>query len=146
MILCVYLYCCMTFFFFVFKQKTAYEMRISDWSSDVCSSDLPDPLHEHFRHFTRRLHTIEHDAEPGFVALPPNLIGKADALRNPVERLPCGFVGVHRHRDIIGCDRRDQVAAHPSRGRLTTATVAVLGKPATQAANIGGKGLALTRP
>src|SRR3546814_9475366 len=30
--------CCLVFFFF--KQKTAYEMRISDWSSDVCSSDL----------------------------------------------------------------------------------------------------------
>src|SRR3546814_1797360 len=29
--------------FFFFKQKTAYEMRISDWSSDVCSSDLGDP-------------------------------------------------------------------------------------------------------
>src|SRR3546814_1518250 len=29
--------CCFVFFF---KQKTAYEMRISDWSSDVCSSDL----------------------------------------------------------------------------------------------------------
>src|SRR3546814_6899026 len=28
------------FFLFFFKQKTAYEMRISDWSSDVCSSDL----------------------------------------------------------------------------------------------------------
>src|SRR3546814_10349040 len=30
--------CCI--FFFFFKQKTAYDMRISDWSSDVCSSDL----------------------------------------------------------------------------------------------------------
>src|SRR3546814_3397987 len=30
---------CLVVFFF-FKQKTAYEMRISDWSSDVCSSDL----------------------------------------------------------------------------------------------------------
>src|SRR3546814_15882008 len=30
----------MVLFFFFFKQKTAYEMRISDWSSDVCSSDL----------------------------------------------------------------------------------------------------------
>src|SRR3546814_2954602 len=29
---------------FLFKQKTAYEMRISDWSSDVCSSDLNDAL------------------------------------------------------------------------------------------------------
>src|SRR3546814_3927548 len=32
-------YSCVYLFFF-FKQKTAYEMRISDWSSDVCSSDL----------------------------------------------------------------------------------------------------------
>src|SRR3546814_3546787 len=30
----------MVYTFFFFKQKTAYEMRISDWSSDVCSSDL----------------------------------------------------------------------------------------------------------
>src|SRR3546814_4815280 len=35
---CVCFYICVIFFFF--KQKTAYEMRISDWSSDVCSSDL----------------------------------------------------------------------------------------------------------
>src|SRR3546814_2685677 len=34
---CLYVFSC---FFFFFKQKTAYEMRISDWSSDVCSSDL----------------------------------------------------------------------------------------------------------
>src|SRR3546814_1639606 len=32
----------MFFGFFFFKQKTAYEMRISDWSSDVCSSDLAE--------------------------------------------------------------------------------------------------------
>src|SRR3546814_4248979 len=31
---------CLCLSFFFFKQKTAYEMRISDWSSDVCSSDL----------------------------------------------------------------------------------------------------------
>src|SRR3546814_8985975 len=31
---------CVLVYFFFFKQKTAYEMRISDWSSDVCSSDL----------------------------------------------------------------------------------------------------------
>src|SRR3546814_5012904 len=39
--------------FFFFKQKTAYEMRISDWSSDVCSSDLNRspmrPAHIHFK-------------------------------------------------------------------------------------------------
>src|SRR3546814_8663414 len=33
-------YCIFSFVVFFFKQKTAYEMRISDWSSDVCSSDL----------------------------------------------------------------------------------------------------------
>src|SRR3546814_4186001 len=38
---CLIFLCCMLFVFFFFKQNTAYEMRISDWSSDVCSSDLP---------------------------------------------------------------------------------------------------------
>src|SRR3546814_5694471 len=45
MILCIYvlhsiLFVLVVCWFFFFKQKTAYEMRISDWSSDVCSSDL----------------------------------------------------------------------------------------------------------
>src|SRR3546814_3106212 len=39
------------YWFCFFKQKTAYEMRISDWSSDVCSSDLRLVEHDH-----RRLH------------------------------------------------------------------------------------------
>src|SRR3546814_4006686 len=40
--------------FFFFKQKTAYELRISDWSSDVCSSDLDEiGIKQHARH--RRL-------------------------------------------------------------------------------------------
>src|SRR3546814_9447936 len=40
--MCVRFWCVVFFcvFLFFFKQKTAYEMRISDWSSDVCSSDL----------------------------------------------------------------------------------------------------------
>src|SRR3546814_20120395 len=40
------------FIFFFFKQKTAYEMRISDWSSDVCSSDLfrPRAIDADFNH------------------------------------------------------------------------------------------------
>src|SRR3546814_2843669 len=40
-------------YFFFFKQKTAYEMRISDWSSDVCSSDLSET--------SAALVVIEHD-------------------------------------------------------------------------------------
>src|SRR3546814_7276546 len=44
MVLC---YCFVLFcVFFFFKRKTAYEMRISDWSSDVCSSDLEAVINE----------------------------------------------------------------------------------------------------
>src|SRR3546814_15749142 len=39
---------------FFFKQKTAYELRISDWSSDVCSSDLLTPLRGGDLHMNRR--------------------------------------------------------------------------------------------
>src|SRR3546814_14916542 len=49
-------------FFFFFKQKTAYEMRISDWSSDVCSSDLQ---RYHLRHLRRHhRHLITHRLHP----------------------------------------------------------------------------------
>src|SRR3546814_10778772 len=57
----MFLCSCMSrfFFLFFFKQKTAYEMRISDWSSDVCSSDLHKALprarvalHTHMPHAT----------------------------------------------------------------------------------------------
>src|SRR3546814_3444511 len=39
---CIWQFILFFWLFFFFKQKTAYEMRISDWSSDVCSSDLED--------------------------------------------------------------------------------------------------------
>src|SRR3546814_5095501 len=53
--------CCV----FFFKQKTAYEMRISDWSSDVCSSDLLDPaLAERQRHIGGAVQDdVEHRVE-----------------------------------------------------------------------------------
>src|SRR3546814_3919892 len=41
-----------------FKQKTAYEIRISDWGSDVCSSDLFDGLRNHWR---GELHALQQD-------------------------------------------------------------------------------------
>src|SRR3546814_15279203 len=44
--LCGLVYGCASLIVFFFKQKTAYEMRISDWSSDVCSSDLRQPLRQ----------------------------------------------------------------------------------------------------
>src|SRR3546814_4095978 len=42
------------FFFVFFKQKTAYEMRISDWSSDVCSSDLLESLEKRVPAFAKK--------------------------------------------------------------------------------------------
>src|SRR3546814_10120326 len=41
--------CCKFICVFFFKQKTAYEMRISDWSSDVCSSDLLEEMARQFQ-------------------------------------------------------------------------------------------------
>src|SRR3546814_4431860 len=55
-----------SFIFFFFKQKTAYEMRISDWSSDVCSSDLlelGDLVRQALGHLVERLR------QPGHVVL-----------------------------------------------------------------------------
>src|SRR3546814_7825955 len=49
--ICLLFFALCQIFIFFFKQKTAYEMRISDWSSDVCSSDLiasDDALVEQF--------------------------------------------------------------------------------------------------
>src|SRR3546814_8888649 len=54
---------------FCFKQKTAYEMRISDWSSDVCSSDLPDRLqrwHDHRFPSWRILSELQAQHQPIF--------------------------------------------------------------------------------
>src|SRR3546814_16880041 len=56
----------MFYLFFFFKQKTAYELRISDWSSDVCSSDLSRAC--------ARLHAL-HDGLP---PLPPGAARSAD--------------------------------------------------------------------
>src|SRR3546814_8120858 len=55
-------------FFFFFKQKTAYELRISDWSSDVCSSDLGcqqrSVLHPGIRFFPDEGVVVDHLANP----------------------------------------------------------------------------------
>src|SRR3546814_5351619 len=63
--------------FFVFKQKTAYEMRISDWSSDVCSSDLQPLAQEGAQlvgaHRPARFHAIT-----GSGNLPEPRIGQCD--------------------------------------------------------------------
>src|SRR3546814_3167524 len=82
--------CC----FFFFKQKTAYEMRISDWSSDVCSSDLKLD-----RVLDRDLkHPRQHD-EKGR--------GNREELRNEGERLLLDLRYRLNHADEDAHNQRD---------------------------------------
>src|SRR3546814_9105666 len=58
-------------YFVFFKQKTAYEMRISDWSSDVCSSDLLDFLAQYLqlRHAAERPEVLSTSTQQAFARL-----------------------------------------------------------------------------
>src|SRR3546814_3734533 len=56
---------------FVFKQKTAYEMRISDWSSDVCSSNLPSGVIQGFDAVTGKLRWAWDMTHPDWNGAPP---------------------------------------------------------------------------
>src|SRR3546814_18907368 len=71
LVFCFVIFLCCVFFFF-FKQKTAYEMRISDWSSDVCSSDL---------HGRTRLGWIREWPEAPSAANLKGIIERLDAVR-----------------------------------------------------------------
>src|SRR3546814_5001889 len=65
--------------FFFFKQKTAYEMRISDWSSDVCSSDLAQRVADR--------HDVELDGEAfGQRRWGRKLVGRERLEREPLAR------------------------------------------------------------
>src|SRR3546814_4780774 len=88
-------------FLFFFKQKTAYEMRISDWSSDVCSSDLDEQ---------------DADEAVGELAWPPGLrFAGPQPPRDDTEQR-------HEQRDADAADRQAEVgepgagAAHPVGG------------------------------
>src|SRR3546814_7204985 len=62
------------FVFFFFKQKTAYEMRISDWSSDVCSSDLPEV----------EFYLVSQNTDPDFPLTPPTgQSGRSESASQP---------------------------------------------------------------
>src|SRR3546814_6706845 len=88
---------------FFFKQKTAYEMRISDWSSNVCSSDLDaQPMSLGKLEGDRRVAAARH--EP-----PRRRIGGQPMLAQPVRsREPSQAVLAHQdeRRPAIGADHR----------------------------------------
>src|SRR3546814_15965609 len=76
-------------YFFFFKQRTAYEMRISDWSSDVCSSDLGDLLaHRLEVHVVRFLLVVGQHAQAVLAHLHQarRVLGEADDERRSEER------------------------------------------------------------
>src|SRR3546814_4803426 len=100
--------------FFFFKQKTAYEMRISDWSSDVCSSDLLDVL------LVRKIGAPGHE-ELGIGAVVdgshPQLVLNEDVLRTL--RIPQGYIERQQQLQLAEIERR----RHIYRGERTPATV-----------------------
>src|SRR3546814_16255010 len=84
--------CYLYLYVFFFKQKTAYEMRISDWSSDVCSSDLTEP---EVAWVGRTEQQLKEDGTPYKTgSFPFAAIGRAVAMADPA-----GFVKVIAHAE-----------------------------------------------
>src|SRR3546814_3545535 len=107
-VLGLFIYCWIVYMLWFFKHNTAYEMRISDWRSDVCSSDL--------RHLRGVLHGEE---QPGLRALPrgePEHLGavEGDAAAEHLVAGPAhddvgqrglaGAVRAHDGVDLAGAD------------------------------------------
>src|SRR3546814_19333488 len=110
--------------FFCFKQKTAYEMRISDWSSDVCSSDLLGVRRQVQRQVDAgrgaRLAGRERQAERAGVGDAGRYDRAGIIHRIPLQRLAAAIddeaVAVDRERAVAG-----EAHVGGARGRLTTA-------------------------
>src|SRR3546814_14710495 len=114
--------CVFYFIFFFFKQKTAYEMRISDWSSDVCSSDLtsarlikspPKPLNSVSRKY-RNSGTLftRVQGQHGPVAMTPSCL----AVNSPLHLSFARAATCHRPVAAHRCRWIDHSAPAPSHG------------------------------
>src|SRR3546814_1081976 len=111
--------------FFFFKQKTAYEMRISDWSSDVCSSDLRQlPVTD-----VRR----QRDDAPLEPGQPLRSRHRLDMGHEPRGRLP-----VRRHQIA---ETHGEVAEHPEAERKSV----VEGKSVAVRVEHGGRRIIKTK-
>src|SRR3546814_3703626 len=113
------------------KQKTAYELRISDWSSDVCSSDLAQPLagkdrehraqrqaliifEEQRRHPKGKAERKGHDRDPAVVG---EEIGRKDMQRALVLARGCWTVA-ERSAQKFDAGARVAAARHPFRNEM----------------------------
>src|SRR3546814_4673644 len=85
--------------FFFFKQKTAYDMRISDWSSDVCSSDLPVVIFDRDRETDRRIACL---LERDMIAATAEAVGAPDLADVEAEREIVGKIGDRSEERRVG--------------------------------------------
>src|SRR5213082_381473 len=100
-------------FFFFFKQKTAYEIVSGDWSSDVCSSDLAlEAFQAGLEH--RPLRRVDHDRDPGDLRLGRDEVEEPDHRRLRIEQ-----VRVHVHVEQVGA-AANLVEGHCHRPREIT--------------------------
>src|SRR3546814_17464431 len=111
---------------FVFKQKTAYEMRISDWSSDVCSSDLCLPPR----------HAVAHQRDRAGV----HRIGQAP--RGSIS----GDVGHARSIQAVETERHVEAVTRPSDHRRRQIGRATCRERECQYVKISGVAVTLKKP
>src|SRR3546814_11712184 len=98
--------------FFFFKQKTAYEMRISDWSSDVCSSDLQVRAGFQVIGMDLRDHVRARQRQQVVVALQVVALARAVAGRLPaVETFGAAFAAVVGILEAVALDHTAHRAA-----------------------------------
>src|SRR3546814_16564687 len=98
---------------FFFKQKTAYEMRISDWSSDVCSSDLPHLCPE--LRWQMRQFGLHDDLGQGAEIAAAEFLRKRQSIETEIQQLAIDvgidLAGLMKLR-IVRKQRTDEIAGH----------------------------------
>src|SRR3546814_18017751 len=104
---------------FFFKQKTAYEMRISDWSSDVCSSDLVAARPECFKHGGAQGHHVANGCT-----------GKASGQLFERFQRDAGTAAVRDDRWFRGAVEKTQRPRHPDHFAASRRSVAIFTQPA----------------
>src|SRR3546814_2179499 len=130
----------MVLYFFFFKQKTAYEVRISDWSSDVCSSDLAEVEQVHVavvvdQHVGRLDVAVDHQ-----VAVRVGR-GVADLQVQPHDRAGVERVRVAPAVDALAVDQRHRQPAGAGPGHARVDQGGEVGKAEAST----GRGLARER-
>src|SRR3546814_5282783 len=100
----------MMYSIFFFKQKTAYEMHISDWSSDVCSSDLLGAGRSIAGHFHVLIGHVDRPAQVQRRIAVDATVLACDGCRLVLEDQHAAKLG----RDVVVCPRRSRSEEHTS--------------------------------